>query len=173
MERLDTGGGFSVLDGAALVMGSAIASIHILRVMRADFTGAGWLLIWIAFSWIAVTAAGPFLFLARRFVRRLPHYPKLGDRLWALLGLPWLATAVIQSLVPSSEPRSNPLFTTTLVTGLAVVCLIALGVVWSTWVMVPPQQAARLAAAPWTNRMGLILAVAWPIQCGLGLVVLS
>jgi hypothetical protein len=46
-------------------------------------------------------------------------------------------------------------------------------VVWSTWVMVPPQEAARIEAAPWTNRVGLILAIAWPVQCGLGLVVLS
>jgi hypothetical protein len=173
MERLDSGGGFSVLDGAALVMGSAIASIHVLRVMRGDLTGAGWLMIWLAFSWVAVTAAGPFLFLARRFIRRLPNYPKIGDRLWALLGLPWLATAVVQSALPGSEPRHNPLFTTMLSIGLAVVCLIALAVVWSTWVMVSPEQAARIEAAPWTNRVGLILAISWPIQCGLGMVVLS
>ena len=32
MERNDSGSGFSVVDGAALVMGSAIASIHTLRV---------------------------------------------------------------------------------------------------------------------------------------------
>ncbi len=32
MERIDTGDGFSVLDGAALVVGAAIASIHILGV---------------------------------------------------------------------------------------------------------------------------------------------
>ena len=29
------------------------------------------------------------------------------------------------------------------------------------------------SSAPWTNRVGLILAIAWPIQCGLGMVVLS
>jgi hypothetical protein len=65
------------------------------------------------------------------------------------------------------------LFANTLSVGLAVVCLIALVVVWSTWVMVPPGRAAQVEAAPWTNRVGLILAIAWPIQCGLGLVVLS
>jgi hypothetical protein len=161
------------VDGAALVMGSAIASIHTLRVMRADLTGAGWIMLWITFSWVAVTAAGPFLYLARRFARRLPDYPKIGDRLWALLGLPWLATAVIQSAAPGSEPSQNSLFSTTLCVGLAVICVITLGVVWSTWVMVPPEQAARVEASPWTNRVGLILAIAWPIQCGLGMIVLS
>jgi hypothetical protein len=40
-------------------------------------------------------------------------------------------------------------------------------------VMVPPKQAARVEGSPWTNRVGLILAIAWPIQCGLGLVVLN
>ena len=130
-------------------------------------------MIWITFTWVAVTAAGPFLFLARRFARRLPDYPKIGDRLWALLGIPWLATALVQSAAPGSDPRHNSLFTTSLSVGLAVACLITLGVVWNTWVMVPPEQAARLEAAPWTNRVGLILAIAWPIQCGLGMVVLS
>jgi hypothetical protein len=173
MDRIDTGGGFSVLDGAALVMGSAIASIHTLRVMRSDLTGAGWVMIWITFAWVAVTAAGPFLFLGRRFARRLSDYPKIGDRLWALLGIPWLASAVVQSADPSREPRENSLFTTTLGVGLAITCLITLGVVWNTWVSVPPEQAARVEASPWTNRLGLILAIAWPIQCGLGMVVLS
>jgi hypothetical protein len=173
MERIDSGGGFSVLDGAALVMGSAIASIHTLRVMRSDLTGAGWVMLWLTFTWVAVTSTGPFLFLGRRFVRRVPDYPGIGDRLWAMLGVPWLVTAVIQSAIAGSEPRQNSLFTTTLGVGLGLVCLVTLVVVWTTWVMVPPEQAARVEAAPWTNRVGLILAIAWPIQCGLGLVVLS
>jgi hypothetical protein len=141
--------------------------------MRSDLTGAGWIMIWITFTWVAITAAGPFLFLARRFARRLPEYPKIGDRLWALLGLPWLATAVVQSAAPGTEPRQDSLFATTLSAGLAIVCLITLGVIWNTWVMVSPEQAARVEGSPWTNRVGLILSIAWPIQCGLGMVVLS
>ena len=90
-----------------------------------------------------------------------------------MLGVPWLLTAVIQSATAGSEPRQNSLFSMTLGVGLALVCLAALAVVWSTWVMVPPEQAARIEASPWTNRVGLILAIAWPIQCGLGLVVLN
>jgi hypothetical protein len=171
MERVDRGGGFSVLDGVALVMGSAIASIHSLRVIRGDMTVLGWSLLGMTFTGIAVTSTGPFLYLGRRFARKLPDYPKIGDRLWALLGTPWLLTAVIQSA--ESEPRQDSLFTLTLSVGLGLACVIALGVVWSTWVMVPPEQAARVAGSPWTNRVGLILAIAWPIQCGLGLIVLN
>jgi len=173
MERIDTGDGLSVLDGGALVMGSAIASVHILRAMRNDLSGAGWLMMGITFTWVAITAAGPFIYLGRRFVRRLSNYPKIGDRLWALLGIPWLASAVLQSAAPASESQPNPLFTLTLSIGLAIACMIALGVVWSTWVMVSPAQAARIEAAPWTNRVGLILAIAWQIQCGMAMVVLS
>ena len=84
MDRIDTGADSASSTGRALVMGSAIASIHTLRVMRGDLTGAGWVMIWLTFAWVAITAAGPFLFLARRFARRLSDYPKIGDRLWAL-----------------------------------------------------------------------------------------
>ncbi len=173
MERIDHGGGFSVLDGAALVVGAAIASVHVLGIRRVDLSGPGWIMIALTFCCVATTAAGPFFYLGRRFVRRLPNYPKIGDRLWGLLGLPWCVTAVLQSATPGTEPRHNPLFSTTLVVGLGVVCLIALIVVWGTWVMVPPDKAAAVDAAPWTNRVGLILSIAWPIQWGLGMVVLS
>jgi hypothetical protein len=173
MERRETGNEIKVLDGIALVMGSAIASIHILRIMRSGLTAVGWVMICIAFAWVALTAAGPFIYLARRHASRLPNYPKVGDRLWAVLGLPWLITALIQSALPGEDPRQNPLFSTTLELGLALACGTALAIVWTTWVAVTPAQASRMEAAPWTNRVGLFLAVAWPIQCGLGMVVLS
>src|SRR3954462_9067688 len=101
MERIDSGADINVLDGVSLVMGSAIASVHILRVIRSEFTGAGWVMVWITFALVAVTATGPFIFLARRFSRKLPGYPKIGDRLWALLGLPWLGAPAI----PAGPPR--------------------------------------------------------------------
>src|SRR3954452_7735463 len=139
MERIDSGADINVLDGVSLVMGSAIASVHILRVIRSEFTGASWVMVWIAFVLVAVTTTGPFIFLARRYFRRLPGYPKIGDRLWALLGIPWLLTAILQSAIPGQDPRNNPLFATSLGIGLAVACVIALVVVWGTWVMVPPE----------------------------------
>jgi hypothetical protein len=169
----DAGGGFSVLDGGAMVMGSAIASVHLARVMRGHITGPGWMLAAVVFGWVSVTAAGPFFFLARKFRGAVVDYPKVGDRLWALLGLPWLSTAVLQSASGLSKPGENPMFTTVLSVGLAVACMIALTVVWSTWVAVSPEQAARIEEEPWTNRVGLILAIAWPIQCGLGMIVLG
>lgn len=173
MERSDQGRDINVLDGVALVMGSAIASVQMLRVIRSGLSPAGWIMVWLTFSCVALTAAGPFIFLARRCSRRLPGYPKVGDWLWTLLGVPWVITAIIESVVPGEDPHQNPLFDTTLIISLALSCLIALVVVWGTWVMVPPEQAARIEGAPWTNRVGLILAIAWPIQCGLGMVVLS
>ena len=172
-DRTEPGGGFSVLDGAAIVTGAAVASIHIRGVIRdSDHLAApGWFLIWGTFAWVALTAAGPFLFLFRRFLRRPADYPKVGDTLWAVLGLPWLLTAVIRSATPGDPHRRNDLFALGLSVGLALACLIALIVVWTRWVMVTPEEAARMASAPWTNRIGLILSVAWPIQCGVGLVI--
>src|SRR3954467_1745502 len=138
MERIDSGADINVLDGVSLVMGSAIASVHILRVIRSEFTGAGWVMVWITFALVAVTATGPFIFLARRFSRKLPGYPKIGDLLWVMLGLPWLVTAILQSASPGQDPRNNPLVAVTLGVGLAIACIAALVVVWGTWVMVPP-----------------------------------
>jgi hypothetical protein len=154
-------------------MGSAIASIHVLRVIREDMSVGGWIMISLVFAGVTLTAAGPFVFVARRYVRRQPDYPKTGDRLWALLGLPWLASAILKSATPGTEPRYEPFFATTLSVGLGIVCMTALAVVWNTWVVVPPEQAARTETGPWTNRVGLIVAIAWPIQCGLGMIVLS
>jgi hypothetical protein len=172
-EGNPSGGGFSVLDGAAIVTGAAVASIHIRGVIRAGdaLAAPGWLLIWGTFAWVALTAAGPFLFLVRRFHRRLPGYPRVGDALWAVLGIPWLATAIIRSAMLGDTRRRDDLVSFGLSVGLAVACLIVLTVVWKRWVLVSPEEAARTASAPWTNRIGLILSVAWPIQCGAGLVV--
>jgi hypothetical protein len=175
IRRGESGGGFSVLDGASIVTGAAVASIHIRGVIRGDLAAPGWALIWGTFAGVSLTAAGPFLFLARRFLRRLPDYPGVGDALWALLGLPWLLAALIRSASPPpvAGAHRDPLFAGGLGVGLFVASLIALSVIWSRWVMVPPGEASRVASGAWTNRVGLVLAVAWPIQCGLGLVVIE
>ena len=173
MERKDSGRDITVLDCLALVMGSAIASVHILRIMRSGLTAAGWVMVCLTFAWVALTSAGPFIFLARRYSRRLSGYPKVGDWLWAVMGLPWLVTAILQSALPGEDPRQSPLFSLTLSVSLAVACAICTAVVWGTWVMVPPERASVIEGQPWTNRVGLILSIAWPIQCGLGMVVLS
>jgi hypothetical protein len=172
-ERSETGAGFSVLDGAAIVTGAAVASIHIRGVIRDNLAAPGWILVWGTFAWVAITAAGPFLFLVRRFVRRLADYPRVGDALWAVLGVPWIVTALIRSATPIESPTHSPLLALVLSLGLAVAGLIALAVVWKRWVIVSPEEAAQTASAPWTNRVGLVLSVAWPIQCGVGLVVID
>lgn len=166
-------GGFSVLDGAVLVSGAAVASVHIRGVVGESLSGPGSILTWGCFAWIAVTACGPFLLPVRLYAHRLPDYPKVGDRLWALIGLPWVVTALIRPATTTGVGHRHDLYAIALSVGLGVVSLIALAVVWGTWVMVSPQQAARTSSAPWTNRVGLALAVAWPIQCGIGLVVIE
>src|SRR4051794_38293304 len=117
-DQADSGGGFSVLDGVALVTGAAVASVHIRGVIRVTdhpgIDGFGWVLVWGTFAWVAVTAAGPFVFLVRRFARRISDYPKVGDQLWAVLGLPWLSTAVLNSTMPLGEPTRNDLLAATL-----------------------------------------------------------
>ena len=175
-ERAETaGGGFSVLDGVALVTGAAVASVHLRGIIRETLSGFGWALVWATFAWITLTAAGPFVFLVRRFARRIPDYPQVGDRLWGALGLPWLATAILNSAAAGPGPQGamNDLTALSLSVGLTASCLIALIVVWRQWVMVPSERASEAASPPWTNRVGLALSVAWPIQCGLGLVVLG
>ena len=59
MERIDQGGGFSVLDGAALVVGAAIASVHVLGIRRSDLSGGGWIMIALTFCWVCADGGWP------------------------------------------------------------------------------------------------------------------
>jgi hypothetical protein len=175
----NTGNGFSVLDGVAIVAGAAVASVHLRGVLAGDPFGPGWVLLLGTFLWVGLTAAGPFLFLLRRFARGLPGSPRVGELLWAMLGLPWLLTALLQTapsrMADAGRPDgvSNPFVATTLMSGLAITSLVALGVIWMTWVTVKPDKAAETFSPPWTNRVGLVLSIAWPIQCGVGMVVIG
>jgi hypothetical protein len=174
-DRERVAGGFTVLDGAALVAGAAVASVHIRGVInKNELIGPGWVLIWGSFLWIALTAAGPFLYVVRRHVRRSPGFPGVGDRLWALLGLPWLLTTALQGVPAAAGGATpSPLLATGLSLGVGGAALVAVAVVWATWVVVPLEQAARTFSGPWTNRLGMLLAIAWPVQCGLGMVVIG
>jgi|GEM_PF-1946918 len=172
-ERVEPGDGFRVLDGGALVLGAAVASVHLRVIIRENLSMFGWVLLWWTFSWVAVTATGPFLLLMRRLSWPPEGYPRVGDRLWALLGLPWLISALARSALGPGTTAYDARMATGLMVGLVVVSLVALVVVWTTWENVTPEQAARTSSKPWTNRIGLGLAIAWPIQCGIGLVVIS
>lgn len=165
--------GFTVLDGSALVAGAAVALVHLRGTVDPVLIGPASILLWGTFVWVTITAAGPFLFVARRFARRRDGYPRVGDYLWALLGLPWLLMSCVPKSTQEIGTRRDVLYSGGLGTGIVLASIVALSVVWATWVMVPPQQAARTASSPWTNRLGLILAIAWPIQCGVGLVVIG
>lgn len=164
--------GFSVLDGVALVAGAAVASVHLRGVMWHGPAGVGWVFVAGTFALVALTAAGPFVYVVRGRLRRWPGYPQVGDGLWALLGLPWLLTALVQS-TPGGDAAQQAVVSTGLGLGLAAASAVALAVVWVTWVHVTPRQASGTFAPPWTNRMGLFLAVAWPLQCGAGMVVIG
>ncbi|HEX8199128.1 MAG TPA: hypothetical protein VF590_01480 [Isosphaeraceae bacterium] len=167
--------GVTLLDGAALVTGAAVASVHIRQAIAdGHLLGPGWALAWLTFAGVALTASGPFVFLLRRLGRRPAGYPRIGDRLWLLLGLPWVLTAPLPGSPPSeATPRGADLYAFSLTLGLGAVCLVALAVIWHTWVMVAPEVLARAEPSPWTDRVGRVLAVAWPLQCGFGLVVIG
>ncbi len=173
MEPVEASDGFSVLDSIALVLGAAVASLHIRGVIREEMNGLVLLVLWGTFSWIALTASGPFLLLLRGFARRQEGYPRVGDALWALLGFPWIVTAILRSTFPRAVADRFDFVSAALSVGIAMVCFISLGVIWTKWVMVPPEQATRNASTPWTNRLGFVLAIAWPVQCGIGMVVVG
>lgn len=175
-DRADPGGGFTVLDGVALVTGAAVASVHLRSAVNGfddlmDFAWASAL-----FTWLSLTAAGPFVFLVRRFFTRPAGYPRLGDRLWALSGFPWLIAAAVKTGEPASEGlagRVDPAYVGCLGIGLTIVALVAVPVLASRFLLGDPSRPRVPEPTPWTHRFGLALTVAWPLQCGMGLVVMG
>jgi hypothetical protein len=173
-DRVEAGGGFTVLDGLALVTGAAVASVHVRAAVPRVGGPISWFWAWCLFSWLTLTAVGPFLFLVRRYFTRPEGYPRLGDRLWALAGLPWLVAAMAQTFesrrkVGSLEQDST--YVAILCLGLALVAMISVPVLAGRFLLQDPNKPRPVEATHWTDRLGLFLAVAWPIQCGVGLVV--
>src|SRR5262245_33709978 len=72
------GDGFLVLDGGALGLGAAVASVDLREIIRDDLSLFGWALLWCTFGWVALTATGPFLLLVRRCFRPVTGYPRVG-----------------------------------------------------------------------------------------------
>jgi len=173
-DRAEPGGGFTVLDGVALVTGSAVASVHV-RSSGRPFEGPGdWA--WCLFSWLTLTSTGPFLFLVRRFFTKPAGYPRLGDRLWALAGLPWLLAAMVRIGDPSGDPshdRFDPAYVGCLGIGLALATLIGLPFLAARYFRVGAVQPDPSPPTTWSDRIGLFLTVAWPIQCAVGLVMMG
>jgi hypothetical protein len=176
VDRVETGGGFTVLDGVALVTGAAVASVHVRSAVPRIGGPVVWFWAWCLFSWLALTSGGPFVFLVRRFFTRPDGYPRLGDRLWALAGLPWLVAAMVQTLESNSKVVSghqDMAYVGSLTLGLALVAMISVPVLATRFLWRDPGKPRPVENSPWTHRLGLFLAVAWPIQCGVGLVVMG
>ena len=167
----DRNDGFTVLDGAAMVFAAASASLHMRGAAR-DVHGIGWLLVWLTFAGIAITSGGTFVYLFRRFGRRPSGYPRIGDKLWALLGLPWIMASPFRS--PSRIDAGLDFYGFLLTLTVGVGCLVVLSALWKTFVMTRPETAENTSFSPlWSDRLGMALAIAWPLQCGFLLIVLD
>ncbi len=150
-----------------MIVAAAVASVH-LRTPVEIAVGAGWALVWFTFSGIAVTTTGTFVYLARRYLgRRAPGYPRLGDRLWAVLGVPWVIMSPL-----SRGPGRIDLYSFPLMLGVGGACLAVLAALWRAWV-IGPASARGDSPRPWTDRVGLAVAFAWPLQVGFLLIVLD
>lgn len=173
-------GGITMLDAAAFVTGGAVASVHF-RDFEDEISGLtllGWALLVPAFAWLALTAAGPFVFLVRRFSRRPDGYPGPDDYLWLAFGIPWVVAALVRSGPGSLPGGVNSAYAAGLFLGLAAATAPALVRLWRSLPRIDPvatgaapHSAPRQHPASWTERIGRAVAVAWPLQFGLGLVV--
>lgn len=172
-DRSETGHGFTSLDGIALVIGAAIASVHLRDAIPRGLTPLGWGLVWPTFVGVGLSAAGPFILLERRFGRRPDGYPMMGDWLWAVLGTPWVLTVFMRpATAVSGVPGSLDLYRVCLWSGIAVASLVAIVDLWRAWVSLSPASMPAVSVRRrWTEHVGLALAVAWPLQSGFGLVV--
>ncbi|WZO96256.1 hypothetical protein EP7_003245 [Isosphaeraceae bacterium EP7] len=163
------GNDLTMPDLAAFVVGAAVASAHLRPQLDGGILGVTWLILGPVFVLISVTASGPFLLWIRRRVRRVSGYPKLGDLLWGMLGAPWVIFAPFAGHAHSDVS----LAAIGLSWSLGLACVVALAAVVLNWSNVSPERASLTAGPPWTNRLGLFLAVAWPFQCASCLAVLS
>jgi hypothetical protein len=169
----DRDDGFTVLDGVALVVAAAVASVHMKTPVDVA-RGAGWGLVWLAFAGVGLSAAGPILYVARRYGRRPDGYPRMGDRLWAILGSPWIVAAPFRSSRVAGGGRALGIYDMTLTLSVGAASLLVLAILWKVWVMVPPRsRPVQETRSSWTARLGMALSVAWPLQCGFLLVVLD
>ena len=177
MGDRDISRGFTLLDLGAMIMGAAIASIHVRLVAPSPRGAIEWGLVAALFAWLTITAAGPFLYMVRRFhPRGDPTYPRIGDRLWVLWGCPWVVSALAESaLVPTTADRArlDSIYVGSLGLGLFLATMVAVPLLAARYLWGDPAAAGRTEATAWTQWVGLALSAAWPIQCGVGLVLMG
>lgn len=162
--------GITVSDGTALVMGAAVAAVLVPGPFLDQASGLGWVLIALTFAGLSLTAAGPFLWLARLVVKVPVGGRQSGLALWAVLGLPWILSALIRTI---NARRHSQLADLVVLIGVVTACIHALVVVGRTWLPVPERSPPEHPGAHWTDLVGTILAVAWPLQCALALILLG
>lgn len=168
---------FTVLDGGAFVIGAAVAAAHLRLAFPAPRGGAAWCFVGAVFLWLAVTTAGPFVYLTRRLPRRPGWTPRVGDRLWLLWGLPWIGPGVVAALRrPGGAPpadRLDPIYVGALGIGLFLATAVAVPVLATRLLWGEPGRGGRAGGPSWTQGVGLALSAAWPIQVGVGLLVIG
>lgn len=166
--------GFTMLDGASLVLGAAVGAVHLRPVASGGLSSGDSGLFWATFLGVALTASGPFLFLEREFWRHLASGPHLAEVLWAVLGLPWVLSAVLRASAGLFGPRVLRLYEPSLTVLIGLGCLVSLLVIVNRWILQNPGHVLGGGLPEsWTARVGLAVAVTWPLQYGLALVVMS
>jgi hypothetical protein len=165
-------GGLTMFDAAALVTGGAVASVHFrpFEDEIGDLTPLGFSFLILAFAWLAMTAAGPFVYLVRRYGRRRAGYPSVPDLLWLAFGLPWAIAALYRSGAGNLSTTANILYGNTLFIGLALASGLAVFQLKRTWDALDSARSPK-PRRTWTEWIGTAIAVAWPLQLGLGFVV--
>jgi hypothetical protein len=166
--------GFRLLDGLGLVLGAAVASAH-LRIMMREAQGIGWIIAWIVFTGVALTAAGPFQVALCWLLGDFRSNPRLGLLLWGLLGTPWLLTAPLSPMAPETRhgAEAQSLYHQSLVGGVALASIIVLCVMWVRWV----RRSSRIEPDTdhwiWQERLAWLLCICWPLQSGFVLLILA
>ncbi|MFO0956265.1 MAG: hypothetical protein U0800_02230 [Isosphaeraceae bacterium] len=161
--------GLTVLDVLALVLGSSVASVHARPAFVELANGAGWAAVVPAFLGMAVTSAGPFLRLSRRWAEGKPPGPADGIRYWSALGCPWIAAA----LVRAAAPWARGVVQVILVSGLLLAGTYVVVEIWRTRMRLDDDQAPPrpVESQHWTGPVGTAIAVAWPLQLACDLMI--
>jgi hypothetical protein len=111
---------------------------------------------------LGLTAAGPFVFAWRCGIRRTAGYPRPGDVIWMLLGLPWTISAPLMEGAAGSGAWILGL-------SLAISCTLAMMELWRSWIC-DRSSDGRVTT---TEAIGLALGVAWPVQVALALMLVG